>query len=95
MSYLIPRTDDPSRKHKKVTHGNQAGPDDEGEDTEELLKDRLDTDEHKHSQEDGQCRRHGDDKGHVVLHVLRRWQKNTGHRMKFKETIRETGLTWG
>lgn len=71
MSYLIPRTDDPSRKHKKVTHGNQAGPDDKGEDTEELLKDRLDTDEYKHSQEDGQRRRYGDDKGHVVLHVLR------------------------
>lgn len=30
-SYLIPWTEDPSRKHKKVSHGNQAGPYDQGE----------------------------------------------------------------
>lgn len=33
VSYLIPRTDYTARKHEEVTHGNQAGPDDQGENT--------------------------------------------------------------
>lgn len=70
VSYLIPRTDDPSRKHKKVSHGNQAGPNDQGENTQKLLEDWLDADEHKNGQEDSQRCGHSDHKGHVVLDVL-------------------------
>lgn len=72
MSHLIPRTDDPARKHKKVTHGNQAGPDDQGENTQKLLEDGLNADEYKHSQEDSQRCGHSDYKGHMVLNVLKK-----------------------
>lgn len=72
MSYLVPWTDDPARKHKKVTHGNQAGPDDQGENTQKLLEDRLNADKYKNSKKDSQRRGHSDYKGHMVLNVLKK-----------------------
>lgn len=52
-SHLVPGTDDPSGEHEKVTHGNQAAPDEQGEDTEELLEDGFDADENENGEEDG------------------------------------------
>lgn len=97
MFYLIPRADDPSRKHKKVTHGNQAGPDDQGEKTQKLLKDGLNADQYKHSQEDSQRRGDCDDKGHVVLNILETEQmgKNEGKRVTDSERERDMGLHIG
>lgn len=69
-SHLVPRTDDPSKEHEEVTHGNQAAPDEQREEAEELLEDGLDTDEDEDGEEDDQCGGHGDEEGHVVLYVL-------------------------
>lgn len=85
-SYLIPRTDDPAGKHKKVTHGNQAGPNDQRENAQKFLEDGLNADEHKHSQEDGQCRGNGDYKGHMVLNVLQKDEmRKSETRTEFKK----------
>lgn len=70
-SHLVPRTDDPSGEHEEVTHGNQAAPDEQGEEAEELLKDRLDADQDEDGEEDGQCSGHSDEEGYVVLHGLK------------------------
>lgn len=56
LSYLIPRADYSSKKHKQVTHGNKAAPDHQGEETQELLKYRLDADQDEDSQENSQRR---------------------------------------
>lgn len=72
VSYLIPRTDDPARKHKQVTHGNQACPDDQGENPKKLLENGLNADEYKNRQEDSQRCGHSDHKCHVVLNVLKK-----------------------
>lgn len=71
-SYLIPGTDDSSKKHKEVTHGNQAGPDHQGENTEQFLEDGLDADQNKDSEENSQCSGDSDYKGDVILDILQR-----------------------
>ena len=70
ISDLIPGTDDPAEEHEEVTHDDQAGPDDQREDTQEPLEDGLHADQHEHGQEDGHRRGNRDDKGHVVFDVL-------------------------
>lgn len=72
LSYLIPGTDDSSKKHKKVTHGNQAGPDHQGENMEKLLEDGLDADQNKDSEENSQRSGDSDYKGDVILDILQR-----------------------
>ncbi len=71
-SYLIPGTDDSSKKHKEVTHGNQAGPDHQGENSEQLLEDGLDADQKKDSEENSQRSGDSDYKGDVILDILQR-----------------------
>lgn len=70
FSYLIPGTNDAAKKHEEVAHGDQAGPDHQGKEAQELLKDWLYADEHKDAEEDDQCRGDGDHKGDVSLDVL-------------------------
>lgn len=72
LPYLIPGTNDTAEKHEKVSHGDQAGPNDHGEETEELLKDWLDADQDEDAEEDGQRRGNGDHKGDMSLNVLPR-----------------------
>lgn len=50
--YLVPRADDSSKEHEEVSHGQQAGPDEEGEESQKLLKHSLDAHQHKHTEED-------------------------------------------
>ncbi len=71
-SYLIPGTDDSSKKHKEVTHSNQAGPDHQGENSEQLLEDGLDADQNKDSEENSQRSGDSDYKGDVILDILQR-----------------------
>ncbi len=71
-SYLIPGTDDSSKKHKEVTHGNQAGPDHPGENSEQLLEDGLDADQKKDCEENSQRSGDSDYKGDVILDILQR-----------------------
>jgi len=72
LSYLIPGTDDSSKKHKEVTHGNQAGPDHQGKYMEQLLEDGLDADQNKDSEENSQRSGDSDNKGDVILDTLQR-----------------------
>lgn len=72
--YLIPGTNDATEKHEEVAHGDQAGPDDQGEEAQELLKNWLDANEDEDAEEDGQRRGDGNHKGDVRLDVLPRKQ---------------------
>lgn len=75
LSYLIPGTNDAAEKHEEVSHSDEAGPDDQSEETQELFKDRLNADQNKDAEEDGQRRRDSDHKGDVSLDVLPRKKK--------------------
>lgn len=78
-SYLIPGADDASKKHEEVAHGDQAGPDDQGEDAQELFEDRFNADQDKDAEEDGKRSGNGDHKGDVSLDILKQKHKTEGH----------------
>lgn len=71
-SYLIPGTDDASEKHKEVTHGNQTGPDHQGENPKQLLENGLDANQDEDGEENSQRSGDGDYEGDVILDILRR-----------------------
>lgn len=72
LPYLIPGTNDATEKHEEVAHGDQAGPDHQGEEAQEFLKHWLDANENEDAEEDCQSRRDGNHKGDVSLDVLQR-----------------------
>lgn len=76
LPYLIPGTYDAAEKHEEVAHGDQAGPDHQGEEAQELLKDWLNADEDEDAEEDGQRRGDGNHKGDVSLDILPRKKKD-------------------
>lgn len=69
-SHLVPRTDNPSREHEEVSHGNQATPDEQGEEAEELLENSLDADKNKDGEEDGHRGGNSDEECNVIFHSL-------------------------
>lgn len=70
--YLVPGAEDPSGEHEQVTHGDQTGPDEQGEEAEHPLEDRLDADEDEDGQEEEEGGGDRDQERQVVLCVLGR-----------------------
>lgn len=68
--YLVPGTEDPSGEHEEVAHGDQTRPDEQGEEAEHPLKDRLDADQDEDGQEEEECGGDGDEERQVVLGIL-------------------------
>lgn len=76
--YLIPGRDGASKTHEQVAHGHETNPDHQGEETEKLLKHRLDADQDEYGKENRQGGGNGDQKCHVVFNVLRRQKTKHG-----------------
>lgn len=68
--YLVPGAEYPSGEHEEVAHGDQTGPDEQGEEAEHPLKDRLDADEDEDGQEEEEGGGDCDQERQVVLCVL-------------------------
>lgn len=85
LPYLIPGTNDATEKHEEVAHGDQAGPDHQGEEAQQLLKHWLDANQDKDAEEDGQRRGNGNHEGDVSLDVLPRGGE---------EEKKQPGLSW-
>ena len=69
-TYLVPGTQYPSGEHEEVTHGNQTRPDEEGEETQHPLEDRLDAYQDEDGEEEEECGGDCDQEHQVVLVVL-------------------------
>lgn len=68
--YLVPGAEDPSGEHEQVAHGDQTGPDEQGEEAEHSLEDRLDADQDEDGQEEEEGGGDRDEERQVVLCVL-------------------------
>lgn len=68
--YLVPGAEDPSGEHEQVAHGDQTGPDEQGEEAQHPLEDWLDADQDEDGQEEEEGGGDRDEERQVVLNVL-------------------------